>query len=299
MRTLRRLARAYGFDLVRRDFYSPVPTVPPPDHPVWSPSSLPGLTIDTASHLRLLETELRPYLAEFRPPANPDPGRPHELHVWNGYYQAVDADVLYAMIRHLKPRRILEIGSGYSTLVTSAARTRNRAEGHAADFTAVDPEPRIAVAAEAEGPDSILRVPAQELPLEMFLELDRGDVLFVDGSHTVKLGSDTNFVVLEVLPRLRPGVVVHFHDIFLPYQYPRAWYERGMYLAENSLLHAFLIGNALYDVLFAAHAVSRAHRERVAELIPLLRDRAEHHPAAFWIVRTTEAAASSRTGGRS
>jgi hypothetical protein len=288
LRALRRVARGYGYDLVRRDFYSPVPRVPPADHPVWAPSALPGVTLDTATHLRFLETELGRYLPEFGPPAHPDPARPGGFHLWNGYYQAVDADVLYAMIRHLKPRRVLEIGSGYSTLVTAAAIARNRAEGQDCEFTAVDPDPRIAGAAGPEGPARVLALPAQELPLETFLELRRGDVLFVDGSHTVKLGSDTNFLVLEVLPRLRAGVVVHFHDIFLPYEYPRAWYERGTFLAENHLLHAFLIGNASYEVLFAAHAVSRAHRERLAELIPLARGRADHYPAAFWIVRATE-----------
>jgi len=200
------------------------------------------------------------------------------------------------MIRHLKPRRVLEIGSGYSTLVTAAASVRNRQQGKASEVTAVDPEPRLPLWPPPDGLDRVLPTAAEQLPLERFLELGRGDVLFVDSSHTVKLGSDVNFLVLEVLPRLRPGVVVHFHDIFLPYEYPRAWYERGTYLAEHYLLHAFLIGNAAYEIVFAAHAVVRAHRERVCELIPSLRSRRDHHPAAFWIARTT-ASAPSDTGG--
>ena len=117
------------------------------------------------------------------------------------------------------------------------------------------------------------------------IELESNDVLFVDSSHVVKTGSDVNFLILEVLPRLRPGVVVQFHDIFLPYEYPPAWYERGMYPTEQYLLHAFLIGNRDYRVVFAAHALVRAERERVSELIPSLRARDEHFPAAFWIER--------------
>lgn len=292
---LRRLAPMVGHDLVRRDFYGPVPDVPHADDPIWTrPASLVGVSLDTAAQLRFLETELGPYLGEFHPPETRD--AEGGFHLWNGYYQAVDAEVLYAMIRHLKPRRVLEIGSGYSTLVTAAASVRNRQQGKASEVTAVDPEPRLPLWPPPDGLDRVLPTAAEQLPLERFLELGRGDVLFVDSSHTVKLGSDVNFLVLEVLPRLRPGVVVHFHDIFLPYEYPRAWYERGTYLAEHYLLHAFLIGNAAYEIVFAAHAVVRAHRERVCELIPSLRSRRDHHPAAFWIARTT-ASAPSDTGG--
>jgi hypothetical protein len=282
--TLRRVARAGGYDLVRRDFYSPIPAVPPEDDPVWtSPASLVGVRLDVDEQLRFLETTLRPYLAEFHPSA--DAPADGSFFLWNGYYQAGDAEVLYAMVRHLKPRRILEIGSGYSTLVTAAACSRNSADGHPGFFTAVDPDPRVEVARLADGPDRVLRTVAQQLPLEMFLELDDGDILFVDGSHSVKIGSDVNFLVLDVLPRLRPGVVVHFHDIFLPYQYPRAWYERGTFLAEQYLLHAFLVDSTSYEIVFAAHAVARAHGGRLVELIPSLAARRDHYPAAFWMVR--------------
>lgn len=295
---LTRVARARGYDLVPRDFYSPIPDVPPAHDPVWeSPASLIGVEFDVDEQLRFLETELRPYLAEFGPPAAaPKQGG---FYVWNGYYQGVDADVLYAMVRHLKPRRILEIGSGYSTLVTAEACSRNRGEGHACVFTAVDPGPRLAIKPPPDGPDRVLRTPAQELPLETFLELGRGDLLFVDSSHAVKLGSDVNFLVLEVLPRLRPGVVVHFHDIFLPYEYRRAWYERGMFLGEQYLLHAFLIDNPSYEVIFAAHAVVRVYRDRVTELIPSLGARSDHFPGAFWMLRTAAPGPGSGTGGRS
>ncbi|MDQ5820548.1 MAG: class I SAM-dependent methyltransferase [Actinomycetota bacterium] len=295
---LKRVARARGYDLVPRDIYSPIPDVPPEHDPLWeSPASLVGVEFDLDEQLRLLETELRPYLAEFSPPATA--AAEDAFYVWNGYYQAVDADVLYAMVRHLKPRRILEIGSGYSTLVTAAACSRNRGEGHASVFTAVDPGPRAAIKPPPDGPDRFLRTTAQELPLETFLELGRGDLLFVDSSHAVKLGSDVNFLVLEVLPRLRPGVVVHFHDIFLPYEYPRDWYERGTFVAEQYLLHAFLIDSTSYEVFFAAHAVARAHRDRLAELIPSLGARSDHYPAAFWMLRTCAPGPGSGTGGRS
>lgn len=276
----RAAARILKHDLVRSNPYSPLPDVPPDDALWTKPAvSLAGVRLDAAAHLRFLETTLAPYLAEFDPRADGSVGG--RFHLWNGYYQSVDAEVLYAMVRYLKPQRVLEIGSGYSTFVTAAACARNADEGRPAEFVAVDPEPREVLDRRVR----LERVAAQQLPLERFLALDHGDVLFVDSSHSVKLGSEVNFLVLEVLPRLRPGVVVHFHDIFLPYEYPRAWYLRGTFLTEQYLLHAFLIGNDDYEILFAAHAVARAHRERLCRIIPSLRSRADHYPAAFWLVR--------------
>ncbi len=275
----RAAARALDHQLVRTDVYSPVPDLPA-DEALWTKPavSLIGVGLDVEAHLRFLETTLAPYLAELDRPDSPLGAR---FPLWNGYYQSVDVEVLYAMVRHLKPRRVLEIGSGRSTFVTAAACARNAEEGSPADLVAVDPEPRVALDADVR----LERAAAQELPLERFLALEDGDVLFVDSSHSVKLGSEVNFLVLEVLPRLRPGVVVHFHDIFLPYEYPRAWYLRGTFLAEQYLLHAFLIGNEDYEILFAAHAVARADRARLAGVIPSLRSRDDHEPAAFWLRR--------------
>jgi hypothetical protein len=279
----RAAAQRLKHDLVPSNVYSPLPDVPA-DGAFWlKPAvSLAGVRLDTAAQLHFLETTLAPYLAEFDRLVDGTVGGGFQL--WNGYYQSVDAEVLYAMVRHLKPKRVLEIGSGYSTFVTAAACTRNADEGRPADFVSIDPEPRAALDRGAR----LERVPAQQLPLERFLALDHGDILFVDSSHSVKLGSEVNFLVLEVLPRLRPGVVVHFHDIFLPYEYPRAWYLRGTFLAEQYLLHAFLIGNDDYEIVFAAHAVARAHREQLCKIIPSLRGGADHYPAAFWLVRREE-----------
>jgi hypothetical protein len=125
---------------------------------------------------------------------------------------------------------------------------------------------------------------ATTVPLEQFMSLEADDILFVDTSHTVKLGSEVNFVVLEVLPRLRSGVLVHFHDIFLPYEYPRAWFARGTYLAEQYLLHAFLIGNKMYEVVLAAHALARRHRQELEQIVPSVAA-VRYGPAAFWLRR--------------
>ena len=269
-------AAATGQDLVERTPYSPVTRLAA-DDPAWDRrASLVGVSFDLDAQLEFLERELAPYVREFDPPHHDDgSGR---FFLWNRYYQAVDAEVAYAMVRHLKPRRILEIGSGFSTLVLRTAAEWNARDGRPAEVEAVDAGPRPDI-----GGVRLSRRGAEDLPLDRYLELEDGDVLFVDSSHVVRVGSEVNRLVLDVLPRLRPGVVVHFHDVFLPYEYPRAFQQQEMFLSEQYLVHAFLIGNRDYEVVFAAHAASREQRDRVAAVVPSLRARADHHPAAFWI----------------
>lgn len=280
-----------GYDLVARNVYSPIPRVAPGGDPWAKRASLVGMDFDLDAQLEFFDSALVPYFAEFDPPHTK--ARAGEFYLWNKYYQAGDAHVLYAMIRHLKPRRLLELGSGFSTLVSAAACAANASEGRPCQFVAVDPEPRVPL---RPGPFvEIERREAQALPLQRFLELGPGDVLFVDSSHTVKLGSEVNVLVLEVLPRLQRGVVVHFHDIFLPFEYPRAWFERGTHLSEQYLLHAFLLGNPGYEVRLALHALCREHPEHMVRAIPSVQAPQEHYTSAFWLVRREVTASPDRT----
>ena len=187
------------------------------------------------------------------------------------------------MVRLLRPARVLELGSGYSTLVSAAACVVNAAGGDPCELVACDPFP--AVAAEGlPGLTRLERVAAQDLPLDRFRELAEGDILFVDTTHTVKLGSDVNFIVLEVLPELRPGVVVHFHDVFLPWEYPRYWVESlGLYWSEQYLLQAFLAMNPGYEVLCGLSGLARVRPRVLEELACSWRPGVS--PGAFWIRR--------------
>jgi hypothetical protein len=280
---LRAVAARRGFDLVRRSPYSPVPSIPPAESPDWGPKhSLAGIALDVDAEMEWLERQLGPWLTEpcwprERPPAG-------GFFLDNGYYPGFDAAVLHAIIRSSRPRRVVEVGAGYSTMVIAAAAARNAAEGSDCEVLSIDPEPR----SEDPGPDAGRvrrdRRPAAEVPLATYLALDAGDILFVDSSHTVKRGSEVNFLVLEVLPRLRPGVVAHFHDVFLPWDYPREWFLRGTYLAEQYLLHAYLAENPAWEVVLAAHAVARRHADAVRALVPAHRP-GPPEPAALWLRR--------------
>ena len=135
-------------------------------------------------------------------------------------------------MRSARPRLVIEVGSGFSTLVLDQAARRNAEDGAPARLVTIDPYPSPLIARlETE----LHPVRGTEVPLSEFEALEAGDILFCDTTHTVKLGSEVNYLILEVLPRLAPGVLVHFHDVFLPWEYPRKWPLRSRwYWSERS-----------------------------------------------------------------
>jgi predicted O-methyltransferase YrrM len=271
------------YDFVRRSMYSPVPEVPPASWDGWhSRHPLPGVRFDLDRQVRYLERELGPYLGEFRPPAA-DSGS-DEFHLDNGYYFRGEAEVLYAIIRRHTPRQVLELGGGFSTLVSAEACVANARAGNATQMTSVDPEPRTPLPERLAGTVRREVTDARELPLERFLALEADDVLFIDTTHTVKRGSEVNRLVLEVLPRLRPGVLVHFHDIFLPYEYPQHFLARGLFLSEQYLVHALLIESSGWEVLLGVHALARERAEPLRAAIPSF-EGDEPLPSALWLRR--------------
>jgi hypothetical protein len=279
------LGTRLGLEVRERSFYSPIPEIPPAGDPIWTRRSA-GLDplLDLERQLALVRS-FRPYLREFA-----EPGAVPGFTLWNGLYQAGDAETLYALIRSLRPARVIELGSGFSTLVTAAACDRNRREGHPVEAVAFDPQPRT----ELERVDPAVRLERRDcrtIPSEDFAALEDGDVLFIDTSHAVKLGGEVNWLVLDVLSGLAPGVNVHFHDVFIPYEYPRYLFELGASFNEQYLVQALLTGNQDWEITLALAALFRERRaELVAELPSLAQEvpgmpGLSYVPAAFWIRR--------------
>ena len=242
----------HGFHLLRKHFYLPVPDDTDNLDDFWDkPSSLAGVDMnETAAH-QLMDHVLPPYLAEFRdrfPIERPLTGKGFCL--INGGYMAVDAHVLYGLIRHYKPRRIVEIGNGNSTLLTIAASDVNRSEGHPSNVVSIDPYPWDIFTGGYPGLDELVVKRVQDVPVEFFEALGDGDILFIDSSHVIRSGNDVHYEFLEILPRLAPGVLVHVHDISLPRPYPKVYFENKLYWNEQYLLQAFLAFNARFEVLW-------------------------------------------------
>jgi predicted O-methyltransferase YrrM len=283
-RALRAGAERVGLQVVPKTFYSPIPDLQALPADVWERrSALRGIHFDLDEQLRWLEP-LAPAMGEFAPPERPT-GRPGEYTLANDSYGRVGADVLHGVVRGLRPPRIVELGSGQSTLIMAAAAAANQAEGATTELRTFDPYASASLA-DLPGLATLERVPAQEVPLDVFTALEAGDVLFVDTTHSVKIDSDVNRIVLDVLPTLAPGVLVHVHDIFLPYEYPRRFAEElGLHWAEQYLLQAFLAGNRDFEVVAAVYALCRDRPDEMARLAPTWRSGAT--ASAFWLRRVS------------
>jgi hypothetical protein len=282
---LRCIGDRLGYDVLLRHYYSPVPDVRALPESVWNRQSpLDGVALDLDQQLEFLETRLGQFVPEFSPPLQGSP-KQQEFFLDNGRYGRVDAEILFAMVRQFEPKLIIELGSGRSTQVIQAALAGNQSRGISARHWVIDPFPSELIQANS-GSAEIEERSVTDLSGNRFAALSQGDILFVDTTHTVKMASDVNFLVLDVLPSLAPGVVVHFHDIFLPWEYPRAWLEKlRRFWAEQYLLQAFLAFNGSFEVLLAAHAIARQHPERLRRVVPTFATGVE--PAAFWIRRTS------------
>jgi predicted O-methyltransferase YrrM len=273
-------ARRAGFDLVRRSFYSPLPDRSNLPDSLWSgPSPLPGVDLGEQRAMALL-TDLAPHLSEFRHALIEKKG----FRLENGTYESVDAETLYGTLRHIKPSRVIELGSGTSSHIIAEALKRNEAEGTAAAYRAFDPYPWEATELGPVEGVSVAPLGATEVPPATFESLGAGDVLFVDTTHTVKTGGDVPHLFCDVVPTLAPGVLIHFHDIFLPYEYPRGWViDKRLAWAEQYLLQAFLAFNPAFEVILPVHALARSWPDEVRRLIPSFRPGVA--PGAFWIRR--------------
>jgi len=259
----RRLARS-GQLIVRPDFYSPMGDAAElaADAPrLWParPSDCLGIDFNEAGHRELLG--VLSGLAESFDYPEQDPGPAAGCAFFTGNLQFGDADarVLYAMLQHLQPKRVIEVGSGYSSALM--ADVNRRLLGSRMRITAIEPYPRSFLKDLAgKGALELREARVQDVPADIFGELGGGDVLFIDSSHVAKTGSDVNHLVFEALPRLAPGVFVHFHDIHLPFEYPREWVlEDNRSWNEQYIVRALLMfaGEALRVYFSSAYAYAR------------------------------------------
>jgi methyltransferase family protein len=206
-----------------------------------------------------------------------EPTAPGGFYLSNGYFEAVDAEVLYCMIRDARPRQVIEVGSGYSTLIARQALSVN-GSGH---LVAIDPEPRAAI---AHAIDEHIAQPVQALDPAFFERLEPNDILFIDSSHVVAAGGDVTYLFFDVLPRLKGGVRVHVHDIFLPLDYPPRWVAAGN--TEQYLLLAFLSYNRAFEVLWPGSFMRERHFDLVARTFPSCTS--ETRPGSFWMRRRSQ-----------
>jgi hypothetical protein len=193
----------------------------------------------------------------------------HTFYLHNDGFCGIDPHVYHCMIRYFQPRTVIEIGSGHSTLLAHDALQKN---GRSADLIVVDPHPRefICDFFSIKKPGvTFIEQRAEELETDFYLDLESNDILFIDSSHVVRIGGDVCFLILEVLPRIKPGVLIQFHDIYLPYNYPKERVLDGrLFWSEQYLLQAFMIDNPKAEVVFTSHYFASQQLDLVKQTFP-------------------------------
>jgi predicted O-methyltransferase YrrM len=191
-------------------------------------------------------------------------------HYNNHSFSYADAITLHCMIRKYKPKRIIEVGSGYSSCVM--ADTNELFFNDSIDLTFIEPNPQFffSVLPEKDYKNNrILVSKVQDVDLKVYDELEENDILFIDSSHVGKIGSDVNHEFFEMIPRLKKGVLVHFHDIFHPFEYPYDWVMEGRSMNENYMLKTFLQYNESFEILFMSTYVGTFFKDEIEKNLPI------------------------------
>lgn len=268
---------------------------------LWAkPSAMSGIDVDLDEQIDNLRRVCAPYQQEFY-------GNPHYRHAINQPFGSgrsrtfgyVEAQVLHALVRHNKPARMIEIGSGVPTYCTYQAMSMNRQEtGASGHITCIEPYPIDMIRHMSSTADNVELIdrPIQDVPLDYFRKLRPNDIVSIDSNHVVRSGSEVNYIVLEVLPIIPKGVLVQIHDIYLPYDYDRDVLRNFIHPNETALVAAFLACNPRYKILFALSMLHYGRRQQLQRVLPEYRpeadwrgmrvgeyDQGKHFPSSLWL----------------
>ena len=178
-----------------------------------------------------------------------DPCKKYRYYYNNDWFGKGSADVLYYMMRIIRPQRIIEVGSGFSTAVM--LDTNNSCFQNEIEIHAIEPNPeRLKSLLRDRDNLTIHECTLQSMPFSFFEQLQENDILFIDSSHVSKVNSDVNYYLFEIFPRIAKGVYIHFHDFFYPFIYPKEWIFEGKAYSEMYLIRAFLMNNEHYTIQF-------------------------------------------------
>lgn len=261
-----------GVHITPVHFYSPIPNVSELNSAIYTHvNECIGLDLSVDNQIKYLNDNLSKYIGEYTPPVN------------SGLSQ-VDAFILYALIRNKKPSVFIEIGSGDSTKISLSAFDKNEKEGVTCEFTAIEPFPQKYLKDIKNNKFKLTEKKVQDVDVDFF---SQADILFIDSSHVAKIGSDVNYEILDIVPRLKIGSLVHWHDIMIPLNYHKTWIESGnMFWNESYMVHAFMLHNKSFKIIWASKYMQLNSPE------PLLKTFTYFKPedpaqqlSSFWIER--------------
>ena len=272
-----------GFHILPADYYSPIPNTHEllQNKQLWfREANLNNINFNKQEQLRLngcfsefqKEFELLPSFSDLM------------LQGYGSGYGEIEALILHCFIRYSKPRVVIEVGAGVSTFFSSTALSMNRKDGISSVHVCIEPDPYQKLRS-IPFVHSIVEKKVQEVDIKFFQQLNENDILFIDSSHTVKIGSDVNYLILEILPALKKGVIIHFHDIPFPYTfpYPDFWiFERLMFWQEPVLLKAFLTNNNVFEIIYCSSYLHFKNPGLLKSTFPKY-DNIKHFPSSIWI----------------
>jgi predicted O-methyltransferase YrrM len=278
-----------GYHVTPVHFYEPIPDTRTLSADLWSRhSKLVGIDVKEEGQLALLSLLTSKFKEEYDGFPRRRTADQRRYYVSNGWFEAVDGEILYSMIRQFKPARILEIGSGYSTLLSAQAILKNKEldEHYECELVSIEPYPNDTLRAGFAGLSKLVVDQVQHVSLREFESLGENDILFIDSSHVLKIGSDVQYEYLEIIPRLHKGVLIHVHDVFLPAEYPRDWiFTRHWFFTEQYLVQAFLTFNHQFEVMWAGSYMHLTHPDELENAFSSY-DRERTWPTSLWIRKT-------------
>lgn len=255
-----------GFHITRNHFYQPIPDTRSLRDEIWErESELVGVDMNIDYQLHLLRDIFPKFKTEYDEFPIKKPLSDSGFYFDNPNFSGTDALVLYCMIRHFRPKTVLEVGGGFSTRVSAQAALRNRDT----KVVCIEPYPEPILTNRFPGLTKLVTDRVENVGLDPFLALGANDILFIDTSHCLKIGADVQLLYLEVLPRLKEGVIVHIHDIFFPKEMPKDW-VLGLhrFWTEQYLVQAFLAFNRAFEVLYCNSYVKLKYGSDIRSTFP-------------------------------
>lgn len=273
------LGEIHGIHITPIHFYQPIPDTRNIKQEVYDHvKKFSGISFREKEQLALIE-KFSKYEHELKLFPYDHTGNESQFYFNNEFFGQIDSIIYYSMIREFNPKKIIEVGSGFSTMIASHASLKNQDTL----ITSIEPYPSSVLTKGLPNLEELIKKPVQEVHLEKFKELEKNDILFIDSSHVVQIGSDVNYLFLEVIPELKNGVLIHVHDWFYPFEYPKSWInDRKIFWNEMYLVQAFLTGNSDYDILTSNYYLTRTYFDKLKRSFPFIRD-AYGGSGSLWI----------------
>ena len=276
---IRERIQQHKFNIIPANFYSNIPLIEDVRNSFEyrdGGAEIYNENIFDVKKIKEFLEDISVYAEEFSPPLNGDKDSPEGFFWNNTAFSYSDAMSYYCVLRHIKPSHVLEIGSGFSTLIANEALTKT---GYG-KLTLIEPYPKDFLR-DLDAVDRIIESFVQDIPIAELVQLVEGsEVWFIDSTHTVKIGSDCLYIYLKIMPKIKNDIFVHTHDVYLPYGFPKHLaLEKQIYWTEQYLLYAYMLDNPKIEVLYGSVFATKTLPD---ELKNLMGGKYPHGGGSMW-----------------